>query len=196
MRHLWSLLAGVVIAPLTWVLVAAGQHGSSHVVSEWVKNDSYAWANLLGPAVYLAAAGLLLGLIATLRFSPLGPMVGGLLLVGPYAGMFAAPFVVRETIPDNWEFRNVDLPLRLPLENGTLLLLGGLLLMATFSIQRWRRWPNPDAPVDKRGLGDWPPESGQDSLSPTTTEPALPLPRRETDSPWATSPSMAGRNSI
>lgn len=218
MRHLWSLLAGVVAAPLTWVMIAAGQSGSDRTISGWVEADSFNWANLLEPTVYLGIAGLLLGLLGTLRFSPAGPLAAGALLVTPYAGMFADPFAVRDAVPGNWKLFGDDLPLRLPLDNGTLLLVGVLLVMATFSIQRWRRWPvaapNPAAGAsgtgtsgtaapetdDERTLTDWPP-AAPDQPAPTLghpdpTKPAVPLPRRDGGSPWSAPPrSMAKHGS-
>lgn len=141
MRHLWSLLAGVVAAPLTWVLVSMGQSGSSSTVAGWAEARRYDTLDLIEPAVYLAVAGILLGVIGTLRFSPLGPLVAGLLLIAPYAGLFADPLAVRDAVPDSWDILDRDIPLLVPLDNGTLLLLGALLVVATFSVQRWRRWP-------------------------------------------------------
>jgi hypothetical protein len=135
------LLAGVVAAPLTWVLVCMGQSGSSNTVGRWAETRRYDTPDLIEPAVYLAVAGILLGVIGTLRFSPLGPLVAGLLLVAPYAGLFADPLAVRDAVPDNWSVLDRDIPLLVPLDNGTLLLLGVLLVIATFSVQRWRRWP-------------------------------------------------------
>ncbi|HEX5595808.1 MAG TPA: hypothetical protein VFX61_07290 [Micromonosporaceae bacterium] len=208
MRHIWSLLAGVVTAPLAWILISAGQSGSDRTISSWVKTDSFSWGNLIGPAVYLAVAGLLLGLIGTLRFSPAGPLAAGLLLVTPYAALFAKPFVVRDAIPTGWQLSGEELPLHLPLDNGTLLLIGALLLMATFSIQRWRRWPAPETttPVDaksdaeERTLTDWPPSEPKKEPEPELAAPTLsfaepasssiPLPRRDrtSSSPWAAPP--------
>jgi hypothetical protein len=141
MRHLWSLLAGVIVAPLTWCLVALGQNGSQEQVGEWVSNRRFDTTDLIEPAVYLVVAGILLGLVATLRTSPLGPLVGGLLLVAPYVGIFISPLTVRGAVPDDWEVFDRHLPLTVPLDNGTLALIGLLLLMAVFSAQRWRRWP-------------------------------------------------------
>jgi hypothetical protein len=141
MRHLWSLLAGVVAAPLTWVLVSVGQARSSSTVAGWAEARRYDTLDLIEPAVYLAVAGVLLGVIGTLRFSPLGPLLAGLLLIAPYAGLFADPLAVRDTVPDSWSLLDRDIPLLVPLDNGTLLLLGALLVVATFSVQRWRRWP-------------------------------------------------------
>ncbi len=141
MRHLWSFLAGLVVVPVTWVLVTLGQDGSADTVNRWVEIGTANTANLIEPAVYLAVGGIVLGLLGTLRISPLGPLVAGLLLVTPYVGLFVSPFQVRERIPSDWKFLDDPLPLALPVENGTLFLVGMLLLIATFSGQRWRRWP-------------------------------------------------------
>ncbi|MDM4722575.1 hypothetical protein QTQ03_24380 [Micromonospora sp. WMMA1363] len=199
MRHLWSFLAGLVLAPVTWVLVTLGQDGSARTVDRWVEIDRFNTANLIEPAVWLAVAGILLGLLATLRVSPLGPLVAGLLLVSPYVGLFVAPFRVRDWIPDGLEFLGDPLPLRLPVDNGTLFLIGLLLVMATFSGQRWRRWPQPVAGV---GLAetpersdvpvvDWAAAPDQDTAPMTLgyPGPTEPLPRRMGgESPWSAPP--------
>jgi hypothetical protein len=52
-----------------------------------------------------------------------------------------------DRVSDDWRLLGQDLTPRLPVENGTLLVLGALLLMAVFSVQRWRRWPVRPAPV-------------------------------------------------
>ncbi|WP_410809708.1 hypothetical protein [Micromonospora sp. 067-2] len=210
MRHLWSFLAGLVVAPITWVLVTLGQDGSSRTVDRWVEIGTFNTANLIEPAVYLGVGGILLGLLGTLRFSPLGSLVAGLLLVTPYVGMFVAPFEVRDAIPHGWKVLGDPLPLRLPVENGTLFLLGLLLLMATFSVQRWRSWPNPapqpvltPAPDPATGprtddftLTDWPShEPVERDTTPLTLgypadpTPTEPLPRRVGgESPWSAPP--------
>jgi hypothetical protein len=156
MRHLWSLLTGLVAAPAIWILVAAGQDGSSQTIARWVKNDTYNWANLISPTVYLAAAALVLGLIAVLRISPLGPIVAGLALVAPYATLFFTPFKIRDAVPDGWRVFGDPVPLDLPLDNGTVFLIGAMLLMATFSAQRWRAWPQrTDGTFDDTGVVEW-----------------------------------------
>ncbi|MFC4148273.1 hypothetical protein ACFO0M_18630 [Micromonospora mangrovi] len=212
MRHLWSFLAGLVVAPVTWVLVTLGQDGSGRTVHRWVEIGTYSTPNLIEPAVYLGVAGILLGLLGTLRVSPLGPIVAGLLLITPYVGMFIAPFTVRDRIPDDWKVLGDPLPLRLPVENGTVFLIGVLLLMAAFSGQRWRRWPgrqtggaeltSSDTPVENTfSLSEWPPsgaESERDS-SPLTLgypdqTPTEPLPRRTGgESPWSAPPRATSR---
>jgi hypothetical protein len=139
MRHLWSLLAGVVVAPLTWCLVALGQNGSQEQVGDWVDTRRWDGVDLIEPAAYLAVAGILIGLIATLRISPVGPLVGGLLLVAAYVGLFISPLDVRDAVPDDWEVYDRHIHLLVPLDNGTLALIGVLLVMAVFSAERWRR---------------------------------------------------------
>ncbi|MEU8012989.1 hypothetical protein AB0B74_00305 [Micromonospora parva] len=211
MRHLWSFLAGLVVAPITWVLVTLGQDGSSRTVDRWVEIGTFNTANLIEPAVYLGVGGVLLGLLGTLRFSPVGPLVAGALLVTPYIGMFVAPFSVRDAIPHEWKVFGDPLPLRLPVENGTLFLIGMLLLMATFSQQRWRQWPSPaavpataPAPASDGGprnddftLTDWPPPTAaaeRDTAPltlgyPADPTPTEPLPRRVGgESPWSAPP--------
>ncbi|WP_433552784.1 hypothetical protein ACQP08_04945 [Micromonospora zamorensis] len=215
MRHLWSFLAGLVVAPITWVLVTLGQDGSSRTVDRWVETGTFNTANLIEPAVYLAVGGVLLGLVGTLRFSPLGPLAAGLLLVTPYVGMFVAPFAVRDAIPHEWKMLGDPLPLRLPVENGTLFVIGLLLLMATFSGQRWRQWPRaatePAAtptPVPDGGprnddfpMTDWPsPTPAERDAAPLTlgypgdSTPTEPLPRRVGgESPWSAPPRGQSR---
>ncbi|MFD6562823.1 hypothetical protein [Micromonospora profundi] len=208
MRHLWSFLAGLVVAPITWVLVTLGQDGSSRTVDRWVEIGTFNTANLIEPAVYLGVGGVLLGLLGTLRFSPAGPLVAGLLLAIPYVGMFVAPFEVRDAVPQGWKVFGDPLPLLLPVENGTLFLIGLLLLMATFSGQRWRPWPqavttpapataSADSPRgDDFTMTDWPtPESSERDTAPLTLgypadpTPTEPLPRRVGgESPWSAPP--------
>jgi hypothetical protein len=143
MRHLWSLLAGLVAAPLAWLFLATGQYRSSQTVAKWNAESVFDTADLIGPAAFLVAAGVLLGLLGTLRWSPAGPLVAGLLLVVPTVFMFINPFETLDAFSVDQPRRllNQDLQPWLPVENGTLLVLGALLLMAVFSAQRWRRWP-------------------------------------------------------
>ncbi|MGS2614345.1 hypothetical protein ACVCAH_07415 [Micromonospora sp. LZ34] len=206
MRHLWSFLAGLVVAPVTWVLVTLGQDGSGRTVDRWVEIGTFNTANLIEPAVYLAVGGVLLGLLGTLRISPLGPLVAGLLLAIPYVWLFVAPFQVRNRLPDDWKVLGDPLPLHLPVENGTLFLIGLLLMVAAFSGQRWRQWPRPateptpaDGPATQDfTLTDWP-QSGSPDTAPLTLgypdpTPTEPLPRRTAgESPWSAPPRSTGR---
>jgi hypothetical protein len=218
MRHLWSFLAGVVAAPLTWVLITLGQDGSTRTVTRWLEIGKYNTANLIEPSVYLAVAGILIGLVGTLRVSPLGPLIAGLALITPYVGLFLDPFWVRDTAPTNWKVFGDPLPLLLPVENGTLFFLGALLLIATFSWQRWRRWPVPVAEpapaaveaddtetVARAGWSALQPDLVERDAAPLTlgypdppatpaTPAPAPLPRRsDSESPWSAPPGAGAK---
>lgn len=172
MRHLWSLVAGVAAAPATWLLLATGAHRSQATVDGWDAAGTYDTAELIGPAAFLVAAGVLLGVLGTLRWSPAGPIAAGVLLVVPTVVLFIRPFRLLDELPDQWRLLGQDLAPRLPIENGTLLMLGALMLMAAFSVQRWRRWPalaTPVAPAaDEPGVEAMP-EPGPDAS--TTPQP-------------------------
>ncbi len=51
---------------------------------------------------------------------------------------FFDPLAVRSAIPNDWVILDRPVPLHAPLDNGTLALLGVMLLMAAFSVHRWR----------------------------------------------------------
>jgi hypothetical protein len=141
MRHLRSLLAGIVAAPLVWLSLATGQHRSQATLSGWEAAGTFDTTQLIGPAAILVAAGVVLGLLGTLRWSPVGPIVAGVLFVVPTVFLFVNPFRTLDAIPggENWRLLGQDLLPHLPVANGTLLVLGSLLLIAAFSAQRWRR---------------------------------------------------------
>jgi hypothetical protein len=199
-RHLWSLIAGVVAAPVAWILIALGQSGSTQTITRWAETDTFNTARLIEPAVYLGVAGIVLGLLATLRISPAGPLAAGLLLVAPYVGMFVAPLRVRSAVPGSWGLFGDPLPLRLPLDNGTIALVGVVLLMAVFSVQRWRRWPERPAlvpppatePVYSDLLTPPPRPSDPDTEPPTLAYPPPDDPRAG-GSPWASPPGAVYR---
>ncbi len=185
-RHLWSLLAGIAAAPLVWILLALGQDGSASTITTWAETSAFNTARLIEPAVYLGAAGIVLGVLATLRWSPLGPLLAGLLLMAPYVGMFIAPLRVRSAVPGGWRLFGDPLPLRLPLDNGTLFFLGLLLAMAAFSLQRWRRWPVATAGTPAgSGVDDTDPDlfGGGLSTDPDTRPPSLAYPPADLPAP-------------
>ncbi|HET8684712.1 MAG TPA: hypothetical protein VFM54_23005 [Micromonosporaceae bacterium] len=176
MRHLWSLIAGVVLAPLAWGLLAIGQPQSSETIAAWDQQDSIYTGDLFKPAVFLAAAGIALGLVATLRFSPAGPLVAGLLFLVPAVGLFVDPAPLRNGLPDDFTLAGQAVQVHTPLDNGTLLVLGLLLVVSAVSVQRWRRWPVDETEPETEML---PGPSGE------STDPATePLTVPSGSSPW------------
>ena len=154
MRHLWSLLCGVVIAPLGWAVVAFGQTVMGEVVTAGPLT-SYSTKLLLAVAAF-AGAGLIVGLIASLRVSPVGPLVVSVLYLGSAALLVFAPMTgldvfdrVRKGVFGH------DVSLLGPLTSGVIAMLGGVLLIAVFSAGRWRSWPKSEAGSQTPGFGDW-----------------------------------------
>lgn len=141
MRHLGSLLAGILIAPVAWILIALGQQKSASTIASWQQSSGFDTADLLLPAAYLLAAGILIGLIATLRISPVGALVTGVFYAGTFIALFVSPIRARNAVPETLSLLGRKVALRTPLDNGTLLLVGIALLVAVFSVARWRSWP-------------------------------------------------------
>ncbi len=141
MRHLGSLLAGLLAAPAVWLLIAIGQPRTGSTIAGWADRNTFDTAELIGPIAYLVGAGLVLGLVACLRLSPLGPLLAGLGYTALYVALFIDPLRVLDAIPDPLDVGPVEAHPRVPVSNGTLAVLAGCLLVAVFSVKRWRRWP-------------------------------------------------------
>ena len=132
MRHVMSLVAGAVLAPLVWVLVAAGQGAfQSGLTAEGAPND------LTTGGLILVGIGLLAGLIATLRTSPLGAILAGLVFVGASVYLHFDKDGALSLFTTTWDLQGMPINLATPLTSGLLAFAGGLLLMSTFSAERW-----------------------------------------------------------
>ena len=149
MRHLLSLLFGLVIAPAVWVVTGYGQARLA------AASEAGLTVGRAGVALaVLAGGGLVLGLVAVTRLSPLGPLAAGLILLGGQLGYVARPEPVTELLPGS--LFGVEGAFTLPAETGLAAVLGGMLLLALFSVGRWRRWPTPEEP-EESFLSDAPP---------------------------------------
>jgi hypothetical protein len=152
MRHVGSLIAGMLIAPIAWLLIALGQQKSTETVAKWVERGAFDSVDLIAPAAYLLGAGLIIGLIATLRVSPIGPIVAGIALLGLYVSLFIDPLGALDGLPADYKLAGLTINLQLPIVNGTTAVLGLALLVAAASVKRWRAWPA-TAPVIVTGGG-------------------------------------------
>jgi hypothetical protein len=160
MRHLWSLLSGIAITAVVYALFALDlQHAGNHwLVARWI------------------GAGLLLGLIATLRVSPVGPIVAGVFLVAPIALLEAAPGVFLDIFVKNpyvVDLGSVQMSwFELTRSVGFLAMTGALLFVSVFSAQRWKTWPKPgfDSLVDNGRI------DGLDPWSRATADDTVPTP--------------------
>jgi hypothetical protein len=182
MRHLGSLLAGLFIGPIAWLLIALGAPRSQELFTRWATASTISTRDLLIPAALLASAGVLIGLVATLRWSPLGPLLVAAMYLGVYGALFLAPFQVLRAMP-RWRVSGVIIDPAAPVASGTIPVLGVALLMAVFSVKRWRRWPVAAAPVTETGGPESAGEPGaQPDAFPWGSEtasagPVIPAPR-------------------
>jgi hypothetical protein len=145
MRHFGTALAALIIAPSAWLLLAFGQDRSLQTFASQQETGTFASGGLLQPLLFLAVAGLLLGLIATLRFSPLGTVLTGLLYLGSYALLLVAPDGILRMFPANVAIAGLHADAATPLRTGTSALVGAMMLIAVVSVGRWRRWPDREA---------------------------------------------------
>jgi hypothetical protein len=138
-RHLISLLLGLVIAPAVWIAAGLGQARLMEAT-----DPEITLRGAFVPLAVLAGAGLVFGLIATTRVSPAGPLVAGLLLLGIQIAYLARPETVTGFLPK--KILGTEGALTLPAATGLGAVLGVGLMVALFSLGRWRNWPYDDSP--------------------------------------------------
>jgi hypothetical protein len=159
MRHIATLIAAVVIGPLAWILIAFGQDGSAAAFDKARSSGALDTGDFVRPLIYLAVAGVLVGLIATLRFSPLGAVLTGVMYVMSYVWLLIDPSALLDLFKRNLSIFGQTADPTLPVRTGTTMIVGALLLVAVVSVKRWRRWPQPATPeeptsgLDQFGLG-------------------------------------------
>jgi hypothetical protein len=141
MRHTATLIAAIVIAPLAWILIAFGEDRSAQAFANAASNGGFHTGDFVRPLLFLAAAGILLGLIATLRVSPLGAAFAGAVYTASYVLLLVTPKRVVNLLPHHLSVAGRQADLSTPLRTGTALLLGAAMLVAVVSAARWRRWP-------------------------------------------------------
>jgi hypothetical protein len=213
-RHFGTLIAAIFFAPLAWILLAFGEDRTAMAFANAHANGAFHAGDFLRPLQYLTVAGLLLGLIATLRFSPLGTVVAGLAFSFSYAGLLLAPQSVVNLFTHSVSLGGHRADLTLPIRTGTAMLLGALMLVGAASVGRWRRWPRPvterargayrgdyrgdttddDRPVGVDGLGLLPPSrsGAEPELVRYTVAPTRSVsPLREPSGPQPAVPSRA-----
>jgi hypothetical protein len=144
MRHYGTLIAAVVISPLAWILLAFGQDRSAHIFANAHGNGSLTPGEFGWPVVMLLGAGLLLGLIGTLRVSPLGATVAGIAYTGSYLLLLIIPKGLMDFAGHELFISGHGADMSAPIKSGASMALGVALLISVFSVTRWRRWPRPE----------------------------------------------------
>lgn len=134
MRHVMSFLTGVVVAPLIWVALAAGQGATSIDIPE----DGHLPKQLLLGGLILVGVGLLAGLITSLRTSPVGAIFAGTVFLGASVYLWVDHTHGLRFFTTSWKVLGYPIDMALPLTTGVLAFTGGLLVMSLFSAARWR----------------------------------------------------------
>ncbi|MBO0871642.1 MAG: hypothetical protein J2P15_24080 [Micromonosporaceae bacterium] len=147
MRHIGSLIAGIIAAPVAWLLIGWGQLDLAKPMATAAQTGTFHTNDFIKPFVILAVAGIVVGLVASLRLSPVGPLVAGAALVAPYVSLLIAPsYTFRQFNKSTHPVLKQVSNLVLPLTSGLALVLGLVLLVAVLSAARWRRWPKDEFP--------------------------------------------------
>jgi hypothetical protein len=170
MRHIGTVLAALIVAPLAWLLLSAGQAASLTSAAGRPDTAVIESHDFLQPLLFLAAAGVLLGIIATLRFSPLGAVLTGITYLGVYAMLLTDPQGVLRTLPKNVSLMGLHADATTPLKTGTAALVGAMMLIAVVSIGRWRRWPSDEATSYWGSSSDTSEVTSRDPWGETATE--------------------------
>lgn len=134
-RHLWSFLLGLALAPVMWGLTAWSTYRFFQVAADTdpIKNAGSA---LIVPTLLLVAAGLIIGAVISYPTSPTGTGIAGLAFL-----VIAALYV---TTPSAMNHLAHHLPgdredmLSAPAGFGTAILLGTAMLAPLASRSRWR----------------------------------------------------------
>lgn len=134
MRHVLSLLTGIVVAPLIWVAVAIGQ-GATQIGLPEERNLP---SKLLIGGLILMGIGLVAGMIASLRTSPAGALFAGTVYLGASVYMYFDHVRALHFFTTTWKFKDFPIDMSLPLTSGVLAFAGGLLITSLFSAARWR----------------------------------------------------------
>lgn len=137
MRHLTSLIAGIVVAIVAWGVLGWAQAKLGATAVSGI--SSHNWGTYSWPLLFLAIGGLLIGLIASTRISPSGPLIAGIGYLVLQALYVQWPGFLN-WLP-NSVFGQTDIWTR-PARSGLFAVLGLAMLVAVASVRRWQRWPS------------------------------------------------------
>jgi hypothetical protein len=131
-RHTWGVIAGVVLTAALAGLLILGSYRLQHGYTiQFHNQDKWIGAGLI------AGAAIVFALLVSSRISPLGSLIGGVVLTA--AGVLF--FVSQKTTADlinRFPFKQQRVTLAGLEEGGLILFLGVALLFASFFPARWR----------------------------------------------------------
>lgn len=131
MRHVAALLAAILIAPLSWLMLAIGQDRPDRTIT--------------GALACVVAAGLLLGLVATVRLSRLGVALTGAAYAVVHVSALAFPGATLGVFPRSVWVAGRSVDPTAPLRTGSALVFAVVLLVTTVGLGRRRSADEPPA---------------------------------------------------
>ncbi|GLZ76311.1 hypothetical protein Afil01_11180 [Actinorhabdospora filicis] len=173
MRHVLSLIYGLFGTLVAWLAAAIGATALVYANAPGeVPGDVWAKTKLIGYAG-LVVAGLILGFLATLRLSPAGPILAGVLLLAGQAVYENKPSLFQMA----WLTDGLKLPkeaLVYPASMYAPVIVGVILLTAAASAARWQT-PKKETPAPTDYLASEPPlGSGYDPYGQQPIDPFAP----------------------
>jgi hypothetical protein len=136
MRHVTSLLFGVVLAPVIWFLASLGQFRFLDALHRFASTPDKRPAELVFGAALMLAAGVWLGVLLGSRLSPVGPAVAGVSWLGLAIAFVIDGPGVTGLLPHG-PFGQTAV-FTLPLQHGYAFAVGVALLVPMFDPARWR----------------------------------------------------------
>ncbi|CAM3549264.1 hypothetical protein [Stackebrandtia soli] len=163
MRHIASLFAGLIIAPLAWLLVGAGQIGLNPSLYEATAGTPNRYIAM----AMLAGAGILLGSLAVTRMSPAGPVTAGAILL--IAFFLFRSDILAFNVPGSLAAAKIPAGSAIAAgQQGLVLAMATLLLLTAVVPSRWRgKRTDDDRDLDTASL------AAPGSTSSTTTSNAV-----------------------
>ncbi|MDN3355475.1 hypothetical protein [Actinomadura sp. DC4] len=131
-RHTWGFFAGVVLTAALVALLIFGTYRLQHgYVTQFHKQDKWIGGGLL------AGAAIVFALLASSRLSPLGSLIGGLVLTAAGVVFFVSQKTTADLI-NRFPFKEQRVTLAGLEEEGFILFAGVGLLFSSFFPSRWR----------------------------------------------------------
>ncbi|HIV59316.1 MAG TPA: hypothetical protein H9902_15325 [Candidatus Stackebrandtia faecavium] len=151
MRHIVSLLAGLIIAPIAWLLIGAGVTGLD---PNGIYQDVAGKPNAMIALAMFAVAGILLGLLTVNRMSPAGAVAT--------AVIFVAAFLLYRFTGFNFSLPGSLQSAKIPAQasaiagsSGTVVVIAALMGLSLFVPSRWRgKNTDDDRVVDPASLAE------------------------------------------
>ncbi len=136
MRHVFGIIAGIVLAPLLPLAIGYGMDRVAISARNFSSFNSYALVGLGA----LLLAGVIIGLLASTRWlSPVASLIVGVVYVAVTAVFVAPGTILAELLPSDGLLGDLARWIWVVTAQGFLGLLGVALVVSSLTPRRWRR---------------------------------------------------------